>query len=431
MSGLLDGLFGDPQLATLLDDAAMLAAMVRVERALALAGVACGLLPPVAAGIDAELAGVGIDPQELAAGTTAAGVVVPALVTALRQRLSPGVADHLHWGATSQDITDTALVLQLRAVLEVLAGRLDRVIAALADQAERHAGLPMAGRTRSQIAAPMTFGLRIAQWLHPLLDLRDDLGPLRARLARVQFGGAVGANTAVAPYGPALAAALARELGLEDSPPWHTNRVGLGGLAAWAMALTAALSKLAGDLMLMGRREAPEAAAGLGGGSSTMPQKSNPVAAEAMVTCARLVAALAPPLIGAVHAEERDGPPWMLEWLVLPQILVASGAALRHAQGLAETLAPDAERMRAGLSLDGGAALAEAASFALARHLPRAQAQAMLKSASAETRASGTPLATALAAFDTPIDWDAALDPGQAVAPAGQIIAAILARARG
>jgi 3-carboxy-cis,cis-muconate cycloisomerase len=175
---------------------------------------------------------------------------------------------------------------------------------------------------------------------------------------------------------------------------------------------------MAGDLMLMGRSEAGEARAGAAGGSSTMPNKANPVGVEAILTLARLAAALVGPL-HQPHAEERDGPAWMLEWLVLPQILVATGACLRHAEALAPSLAPDPARMAALLSTDGGAAFAEAASFILAARMPRAEAQALVKRAVA-----AWPAETLAQALDrlAPLEggWAAALafDPAPAAAEA-------------
>ncbi|MBP7000262.1 lyase family protein [Amaricoccus sp.] len=413
-SALLGPLFGDAELGELFSDAAAVAAMTRVERALARAEGACGVIPPeAAAAIDAGLAGVAVAPAALAAGTASAGVAVPALVAELRKALAPGAGQWLHWGATSQDIVDTALALRLAAALDLLAARIDALAAALATAARAWADLPMAGRTRSQVATPISFGLRVARWRQPLPALRAGLDGLRPRVARVQLGGAVGSNAAIAPQGRAVAAAMAAELGLAAGPAWHVDRSGMGALAGWCAGLTGALGKMAGDLILMGRTESAEARAGAGGGSSTMPQKANPVGAETIVALARLAAALATPMhLAALHAEERDGAAWGLEWLVLPQSLVAAAAALRHAQALADTLAPDAQRMRAVLGLDGGAVMAEAASFALAETMPRAEAQALVKRA-VTGRAADETLAQAIARLGGPV---LDLDPGRGLA---------------
>lgn len=448
-SALCGGQFGDPEIGALFSDTAEIAAMIRVEAALALAQARCGVIPAQAAAaieeaIDAALRRFAVEespdggglpqaltPAALGPATAAAGVAAPALVAALRGLLPPEAAHWLHWGATSQDIADTALILRLRAALDLIAGRLDALIATLADLAEAHAGALMAGRTRSQIAAPITFGLRAGQWIQPLADARESLAALRPRLLKVQFGGAVGANAAVAPHGPAIMAALAMDLDLAPCPPWHTARGPLNDCAHWCAGLCGALAKMAGDLMLMGRAEIAEAQAGAGGGSSTMPQKSNPVAAETVLALARYAAALSAAQNASVHAEERDGAAWSLEWLTLPQTVVAAGACLRHAQDLADTLTIDATAMRANLDLGGGGAMAEAASFALAAQMPRAEAQALLKAAVREAATGGETLAAVLIRRAPPgVDWAAALDPAQAADAVRATLTAILTRAQ-
>jgi 3-carboxy-cis,cis-muconate cycloisomerase len=425
-SALLGALFADPATMELLSDDAAVEAMVAVERALARVQGRLGVIPAdAAAALDAALAVARPQAASLSPGTAAAGVAVPALLADLRPTLPPTAAVWLHWGATSQDIVDTALALRLAAFLDMMAPRLDALIAALSDHARRWARLPMAGRTRSQIAAPISFGLRVARWTQPLIGLRADLPAVRSRAARVQFGGAVGTNAAVAPHGPAIAAALAGELGLAAGPCWHADRAPVVEAGAWCARLCGALGKMAGDLVLMGRSESAEARAGAGGGSSTMPHKSNPVAAETIVALARWSAALTAPLnLSLLHAEERDGSSWALEWIALPQLLAAAGGALRHAEGLGATLAPDAARLRAALDLDGGAAMAEAARFALATAAPGVDAADFVRRA----LASDASLAVALDGLaPRQGGWAAALDPVLAMDAAEAAVEATLA----
>ena len=425
------GVFGDPEIGPLFSDTAEIKAMIDFERALARAEAACGVIPVEAgAALDAAMDGMMIPPEELTAATTAAAVPVPGLVAALRERIDPETAQSLHWGATTQDIMDGGLLLRLRRSVDIVDGRLNQLIDTLLAAAEREAGTAMAGRTRSQVATPISFGLRIAQWAQPLIDLSEMLDELRPRLFRVQFGGASGANSAVAPHGLAIIEALAKELDMTVAPPWHTSRVPLIAIMDWHAQLAGALGKIAGDLMLMGRSEIREARAGKGGGSSTMPQKSNPVTAEAIGTLARYASGLvAPAHFTASHLEERDGVSWPLEWLVLPQIVVAAAAALRHAQDLAETLTADPERMRAGLDLGGGAAMAEAASFALAAHMPRAEAQAVIKRVAREASRTDARLEDVLSRErDVGVDWALALDPVRAAEPSREVIRMIVKR---
>ncbi len=395
--GLYGALLGDAGIAALIGDAAEIAAAVEVERALARAGGRVGLIPEAAAAaIDAGLAGATVDPAALAEGTAEAGVYVPALLAALRPLLAPEAARWLHFGATSQDVVDTGLVLRLTAALGLLDGRRAALAASLAETAERWAETPMAARTRGRVAAPIPFGLRAAQWLHPLVDLGERAAALAPRLGRVQLGGAVGAWSAFGDRGAALNRAFAAELGLAPAPPWHAARGAIAELGGWCADLCAALAKMAGDMGLMARDEAAELTLP-GGGSSTLPQKRNPVAAETVIALARHAAAQA----GALHLagdcrEERDGAAWTLEWLALPPLLTATGAALRHAAALAGAAAPDPAAMARILALNGGAALAETAAFRLAGTMPLPEAQALVKRALARAGAEGRTLAAIL-----------------------------------
>jgi 3-carboxy-cis,cis-muconate cycloisomerase len=413
-SGLLGPLLGDAETARLFSDEAAIAAMIRVECALARAQAAVGIVPAEAAEtIDRLLADAIVPPARLADATARAGVPVPALLAELRALLPPEAGRWLHWGATSQDVVDTALALRLAGALDLLDTRLGALLAALEAAGKLWSDLPMAGRTRSQAAAPIAFGDRCRAWAAPLAELRPDLAALRPRVARVQLGGSVGTNAVIAPHGPDVASRLAAELGLAEASPWHTNRAGLAAFGGWCAAIAAGTAKMAGDLVLMGRTESGEARAGAGGGSSTMPQKSNPVAAETVVGLARYAAPLAAAMhLATIHAEERDGSAWTVEWLALPQLVLCAAGSLRHGVALATSLAPSPKRMRAILELDGGAAMAEAATFLLARDLPRPDAEALVKQALAHACAQGTSLAAALQTIAPGrLDWTEELDP--------------------
>lgn len=400
-SALLGPLLGDAQAAETLSEARFVAHMITVEAALARACGAVGLIPQdVAARLSDALAQTHVDPRDLGAGTAAAGVPVPALVKQLQAGLGPD-GQFLHWGATSQDIVDCAHVLQWRDMLDMLAVRVGQLLDALQHASDTHSDTLMAGRTRSQVATPISFGLRIATWAQPLIALEAALPDMRARLLRVQFGGASGSASAVGVHGAALSAALAHELGLADAPCWHTDRMAIMALGGWLAGVSAALAKAARDLVTLGRSEIAEARAGTGGGSSTMPQKSNPVGAEAVITLADWTACLQPALTRAASPlEERDGAAWALEWLALPQMGVATAAALRHALDLTTSLTADPARMAAQLDAGHGAALAEAASFALAAHMPRPDAQNLVKDALARAKADDITLPQALDLID-------------------------------
>ncbi|MEM7057315.1 MAG: lyase family protein [Pseudomonadota bacterium] len=431
-NSLYRGLFGDEEISTHLSAEAEIAAMIRVERALARAQASAGVIPKdMAQTIDQGLKHIEVAPVDLIAGTTQSGIPVPGLVAALRAALPPEAAHWVHWGATTQDIMDNGLVLRLALMLRSLESRLHKLTHQLADMADAHATLPMAGRTRSQIATPITYGLRVAQWMHPLLDLSDRIPAVKEGLKKVQCGGASGANSAIAPDGPAVMEALAKELGLAPSQPWHTNRVILADLSHWCATLTAALASMAGDITLMLRREIGELRLQGGGGSSTMPNKTNPVQAEVMMTLGRRVSGLtASANLAVQHTEERDGPAWMQEWLVLPQILIGTGAALNHAIDLIANISPDSNRMAANLALDGGAAQAETASFALAKHMPRAEAQALVKKAASAAREHERSLIDAVKDLAGDVDLELDMRKDAAIAGSAEIVAQLVDRAR-
>lgn len=431
-SALYGALFSDPEIAGAFSDAATLRAMLDVEAALARTQGRLGIIPgdaaarivDVSSSFEPDLAGI-------AAGTEKSGVPIIPLVEQLRAAVGGEAAGFVHWGATSQDIVDTGLVLRLRGVADMLEEKIGRLSGLLAGLADEHRGTVMAGRTRSQQALPTSFGLKAAGWLAPLIDHATRLEELRPRLFAVQFGGAVGTLSALGDRGIEVMEALGEELALAvPAAPWHARRDGLAEFAGWLSLVTGGLGKMAQDLILLAQSEVAEVRPGAGGGSSTMPQKSNPVACEAMVTLVRSNATLLSAMHQAMIQEhERGGPGWQLEWLTLPQMAVATGAALNHAIAVIETLDVDAARMRASLDASNGLILAEAASFALSKHMPRAEAQALVKEACGGVARSGRPLMEILAGeTDAPVDWQSVADPVNYLGMADRLIDRILAR---
>ncbi|MCP5155926.1 MAG: 3-carboxy-cis,cis-muconate cycloisomerase [Ectothiorhodospiraceae bacterium] len=425
-------LLSDPECAALFGDEAEVRAMLDVEIALARVQAALGIVPEdAAAQIEAILSTSTLDPRALAAGTASAGVPAPVLVSEARKVVGGDAARHLHWGATSQDIADTALVLRLRDLLDLLDARLAALCDRLAEVAHTERATVMVARTRSQQATPTTFGLKVAGWLAPLHRHRVRLDELRPRLLLVQLGGASGNLAALGDRGVEVMEALATDLELGAPPmPWHTQRDSLVELAGWLGALTGILGKMGQDLVLLAQSEVGEVRPGAGGGSSTMPQKANPIAPEMLVALARA----STHLVGAAHdamlqEHERGGPGWTLEWMALPQLAVNAGAALRHATDIASEMTADPARMRENLERSGGLVLAEAATFALAEHMPRPQAQALVKDACKEAIASGRHLRDVLREqTDVTLDWDAVFDPGRYVGVAEAFVARVVER---
>lgn len=396
-SAIYRDLFLDAETAPLFTDSAEVRAMLLVEGALARVQGELGLIPELSAtAIHRASMELQIDPAGLAAETGQSAVVVPALVKAFRAAMqAPEHAQYVHWGATSQDIMDTALVLRLRRVIAILETRLADLIRALGILADEHATLPMAGRTYAQIATPVSFGAVVASWGTPLLRLHTQLDAHRDAVCQVSLSGAAGTLSALGDKGPETRAALARALDLRDpGASWHSTRDAYAGLSGWMTQIAASLGKMGEDLILMGQSGMREVTLGQSGGSSTMPQKQNPVQPSLLSSIARQVVALNSVMQGAaVHRQQRDGVAWLTEWLSLPQLCLLSARALGIGLDLARGIAPDAAQMQAGTEAELGLIHAESLSFALAAHMPRPEAQAAVKALCLEAKSSGKALA--------------------------------------
>jgi 3-carboxy-cis,cis-muconate cycloisomerase len=412
-SRLFERVYGEPALAELFSDERLVGLFLGVEAALARVQGELGIIPKEAAAAIGALRGFTPDWEALARQTERDGVPIAALVAQLRARLEPHHAPYLHRGATTQDILDTALVLQLRAALGLLEDKLRRTLRALAALAHQHRHTLMAGRTHAQQALPITFGFKVAGWMAPLLRDLERLGPLRERLLVVQMGGAVGTLAALGEEGVRVMEGLARELGLGIPPlPWHTARDNLAELAGWLSLVSGSLAKMAQDIILLAQSEVGElreSAEADRGGSSTLPQKSNPVMSEAILASARANAALLSAVHQALVAEhERATHGWQLEWLTLPQMLSHTAAALNQARHLGEGMVVNAEQMRANVRASRGLMLAEAISFALAEHMDRAQATALVREAARVALSEGRHLTEVVRErVSFPLDWEA------------------------
>lgn len=408
-SSYLSSLIGDPELSGLIDDAASLRAMVRVEVALARVEGRLGVIPAEAyPAIEHAAKRLAVEPTHLAEETARDGVPVPALVARLRKAVGEPYADYVHFGATSQDIVDTAFVLTSIPMLGVLDLRLEAIIRGLIVQAERHVGTLMAGRTRHQLAAPTTFGLKAAGWALPLHRHRQRLVALRSRLAYVSLAGATGNLASLAGAGLAVEAALAAELGL-DVPvaAWHSTRDGVAELGHWLALVTGSLGKIGTDILALAQSEIAEVRPSGGGRSSTMPHKTNPVAAETLVALARTNADRISTLHHALlHEHERDGAAWMLEWTSIPDMAIAAGASTRIALQLVETLHVDVAVMRARADDPPGLLASELAAFALSAVIPPSRAWEEVASAADVALATGRSLIEVLATkLGDVVDW--------------------------
>ncbi|WP_192243567.1 3-carboxy-cis,cis-muconate cycloisomerase [Mesorhizobium silamurunense] len=333
---LLSGFLGDDEAARHFSVEADIAAMLAFERALAEAEAECGAIPHEAgAAIVKALAAFRPDTAKLRAGVAKDGVAVPELVRQIRAAAGAQHGEFVHFGATSQDVIDTSLVLRLRQAIDHIGLLLSENIVRLAGLKEEFGDRALTAMTRMQPAIPITAADRIASWRTPLERHQQRLKELSGRLLVVQFGGAAGTFDKLGDKAPAVRVALAAKLDLGDAPQWHSQRDALAEFAAWLSLVTGSLGKFGQDVALMAQAGADIELSG-GGGSSAMPHKQNPVKAEALVALARFNATQLSGMHQAlVHEQERSGAAWTLEWLILPQMVVATAAALRLAAELA------------------------------------------------------------------------------------------------
>jgi 3-carboxy-cis,cis-muconate cycloisomerase len=337
---LLQSLLGDEEVGAFFSDKAEMLAMLRTEAALAEAEAKAGLIGEEAARRIVEACqSFQPDWTRLAEGLARDGVVVPEFVKQLRAAVGETHAKAVHLGATSQDIIDTALILRLKAVIDIFGQRLDALISALHDVKARDGSIQLMAHTRMQQALPFTVADKIDTWLQPLERHREALDDLAPRLLVIQLGGPIGTRGELKGHGDAVADAMAEILGLGFAPSWHSQRDRIGEFAAFLSLVSGTLGKIGQDVALMVQNEVGEARLASGGGSSAMPHKSNPVLAEVLVTLARFNAGLLGTLHQAlVHEHERSGAAWSLEWLVLPQMAIATAAGLGKARLLLERM---------------------------------------------------------------------------------------------
>lgn len=400
-------MFWDEACAEELSDARLLAAMARFEAALARASARFGLVPAAdAETIAAVCARAAFDPAALARAARRAGTLAIPFVKQLTAQVaaaSPGAARHVHAGATSQDVLDSAVALCLvpasKRVLELL-GRLGDAAAALA---RRHAATPTLARTLLQPAIPVPFGWKAAVWLVPLARSHAHFGAAARAAATLQFGGAGGTLSAYGEQGDALSAALAAELALpRPEIPWHSARDAFARLGAESAILAGAAGKIARDVSLLMQPEIGEALepAGEGrGGSSAMPHKRNPVGCHLALEAALRAPGLAATLLAQLTPEhERGLGQWQGQWLALRELLASTAGALGAMAEVLEGLEVNAAGMRANLERTRGLVYSEAVARRLARALGKSAAHALTERLCARALEQGSSLAEALRA---------------------------------
>ena len=402
-SRLFRDMFGTAEMRAIFDDAALVGRYVEAERALARAQARCGVIPREAAiAIDRAGRELTIDFDRLRRETEIVGYPILPLVHQLAEAAGEAAGGFVHWGATTQDIMDTANVLQVRAALELVERDLATLAGILAGLAGKYRNTPMAGRTHLQQALPITFGYKAAIWLAGIERHRERLSQLRPRVLVGEFSGAAGTLASVGADGLEMQRLFCEELEL-DQPAitWHVARDGLAETVALLGLITGSLAKIATDVMLMMATEFGEVSEPFvpgRGASSTMPQKRNPISSELILAAAKAVRQhVATMLDGMIHDFERATGPWHLEWIALPESFLLTGSALANANFMLGGLVVHEQRMRRNLDLTGGLIVAEAVMMAAAPKLGRQHAHDLVYDACRQAIEGGGRLADILA----------------------------------
>lgn len=391
---LLDPLFGREEIDQLFSDEVRVQRMLDFEAALARAEARAGIIPssavePIVSKCRADL----IDLAALSKAAASAGNLAIPLVKQLTTLISTGsetAARYVHWGATSQDVIDTGLILQIRDALALMAADLARFCGSLALLVEKHRATPCVARTWMQHAVPSLLGLKFAGWLDAVNRHLERLRGLQCTLV-LQFGGAAGTLAALGDKGLEVAQHLARDLGLNfPDMPWHAHRDRLAEVATTLALCAGTFGKIGRDLSLLSQTEvaevfeSPESGRG---GSSTMPQKQNPVTAAVALAAATRVPALTSVMLSAmVQENERGVGGWHAEWETLPEIVRLTAGALYHLVQAVDGLEIDAEQTRQNLEKTGGLVFAESITMALANHIGRPKAHELIEELSTQAR---------------------------------------------
>ncbi len=440
-SELFADIFGTVEMRAIFSDENTVACYVRAEVALAVAQGSVGVIPSEhAAVIAARAPQVVLDRAELKKEAENVGYPILGLV----RQLSAGLGDagrYVHWGATTQDIMDTAVVLQVRDGLQLVERDLAAAAAALKALATKYRDTVMAGRTHLQQALPVTFGYKAAVWLSMIERHQTRLWQLRERVLVAQLGGAAGTLASLGEAALAVRREYAAALGLADPDiTWHVARDGLVETVQFLALVTGSLGKVGLDVMLMMATELGEAFEPFAehrGASSTMPQKRNPISSEVLVANAKAVRQHAGLMLDAMLQDfERATGPWHAEWIALPESFILAAGALRQARFMLEGLVVDTARMRSNLDLTKGLIVAEAVMMGLAPHFGRQEAHDRVYAACRLAIAQNQPLYEVLAS-DTGITevlgedrLRALCDPARYVGAASAMVDAVVARRR-
>jgi len=338
---LLSGLLGDMEIARQFSIDADFKAMLTFEAALAKTQANQDMIPKAAAEAIANACEI-FEPDVKAINQAVPrdGLAVPEFIRQLRSAVGEEYGTHVHFGSTSQDVIDTSLVLRLVDVISILETRLETIDTALGKLSEQFGENELMGRTRMQAALPIQVADRIRTWHAPLQDHIARIEVLKPQLLKLQLGGPVGTNEAFGDKADALIETMSEALGLESPAHcWHTDRSTIVKFCNWLSLVTGTLGKMGMDISLMAQQGIDEIKLSGGGGSSAMPHKQNPIKSEALVTLARFNASQVAGMHHTLlHEQERSGSAWTLEWMLVPQMCVATGAAMQNAVELISSI---------------------------------------------------------------------------------------------
>ncbi len=396
-------IFSTPEMRQVFSDEARTGYYLEIEAALARAQGKLGIIPENAMHeIVSKCRIENIDLARLKQQTERIGYPILGVVQQIVGLCKDGLGEWCHWGATTQDITDTAAILQIRAALELVEKDMEAIAGSLADLSRNYRDTPMAGRSNLQQAVPLTFGFKMAALLAAMQRHRERLAQMRPRVLVGEFGGAVGNLASLGTRGLEVQAALMQELGLgQPEIAWHTVRDRIGEVGCFLGLVTGTLGKISMDVKLLMQTEVAEVYEPFHegrGSSSTMPQKRNPIASLYIHSTAALVRQHVAALLEAAVADhERSTGPWEIEWISLPEIFLLSSGALAQTKLMVAGLEVDAARMRANLDMTLGMIVSEAVMMGLGPHLGRQRAHDLVYDICRKVAATGTPLAELLA----------------------------------
>ena len=396
--------FGTAAMRAIFSDRALIQRYVDVEIALAKAEAQTGVIPKEAAETIAREAQLErLDFDRMRHETDTVGYPILPLVHQLAAMCGEA-GRYVHWGATTQDIMDTAVSLQVRSALDLVEAEVRELRAILADLARKHRDTPMAGRTHLQQALPVTFGYKAAIWLAMFDRHQQRLAELRPRVTLVEFAGAAGTLASLGDKGLEVQQALAEELGLQmPATTWHVARDALAETVSLLALITGSLGKIALDIMIMASTEFAEVYEPFvkgRGASSTMPQKRNPISSELMLAAAKAVRQHAGLMVDAMVQDfERATGPWHAEWIAIPESFILTAGALHQAKFALGGLIVDATQMRRNLGISKGLIVAEAVMMGMAPFIGRQQAHDLVYDACRMVNEKGGTLADALAAI--------------------------------